>query len=59
MQGAYSGKRLARVEMVGAGLIYLPERPFEEERFIRDVQKLLRTKTGIVVVVSEGLKDKK
>lgn len=43
---------------LGPDLIYLPERPFEEERFIRDVQKLLRTKTGIVVVVSEGLKDK-
>lgn len=43
---------------LGPDLIYLPERPFEEERFLADVQKLLERKSGIVVVASEGLKDK-
>lgn len=42
----------------GPDLIYLPERPFDEDRFIEDVERLLKKKTGIVVVASEGLKDK-
>lgn len=44
---------------VGPDLIYLPERPFSEERFIEDVKRLLEKKSGIVVVASEGLKDEK
>ncbi len=43
---------------VGPDLIYLPERPFDEDQFIADVKKLLEKKSGIVVVASEGLKDK-
>lgn len=43
---------------VGPDLIYLPERPFDEEQYIKDVKELLEKKTGIVVVASEGLKDK-
>ncbi len=39
-------------------LIYLPEVPFSEEKFIEDVREKLRTKTGIVAVVSEGLSDR-
>ena len=48
---------LAR-ENGGAGpdLIYLPERPFDEEAFLVDVERLHREKGGVVVVVSEGLK---
>jgi len=42
---------------VGPDLIYLPERPFDEEKYIEDVKKLLEKKSGIVVVASEGLKD--
>ena len=38
-------------------LIYLPERPFSEERFLEDVARLHREKGGGVVVASEGLKD--
>lgn len=41
----------------GPDLIYLPERTFHEEKFIDDVRKLLAEKSGIVVVVSEGLTD--
>ena len=43
---------------VGPDLIYLPERPFDEEQYIQDIKKLLEKKSGIVVVASEGLKDK-
>lgn len=37
-------------------LIYLPERPFNEEEFLEDVKKLYDEKGGVVVVASEGLK---
>ncbi len=43
---------------LGPDLIYLPERPFDEDKFIADVKKLLEKKSGIVVVASEGLTDK-
>ena len=42
----------------GPDLIYMPERPFDEEKYIESVRQLLEKKTGIVVVASEGLKDK-
>lgn len=44
---------------LGPDLIYLPERPFDEDKFIEDVRKLLEKKKGIVVVASEGLKNAK
>ena len=39
-------------------LIYLPERAFDEDKFIEDVKKLLEKKSGILVVASEGLTGK-
>ena len=39
-------------------LIYWPEIPFSEEKFLEDVKEKLKTKSGIVVVASEGLSDK-
>jgi len=42
---------------LGPDLIYLPERPFDEDKYIEDIKKLLEKKTGIVVVASEGLKN--
>lgn len=42
----------------GPDLIYLPERAFDEEEFLEDVKELLKKKSGIVVVASEGLHDK-
>ncbi len=39
----------------GPDLIYLPERDFSEEAFLRDVKKLIEEKHHGVVVVSEGL----
>lgn len=41
----------------GPDLIYLPERPFSEEQFLRDVSRLQKEKGGVVVVASEGLKN--
>lgn len=41
----------------GPDLIYLPERPFDEARFLRDVQSLIDRKGCGVVVASEGLRD--
>ena len=38
-------------------LIYLPERPFNEEEFLEDVKRLYEEKGGVVVVASEGLKN--
>lgn len=42
----------------GPDFIYLPERPFDEKKFLGDVKKLLEKKSGIVVVASEGLKNR-
>lgn len=39
-------------------LIYLPERPFCEEEFLEDVERLYEKLGGVVVVVSEGLANK-
>lgn len=38
-------------------LIYLPERAFNEEEFLEDVKQLHKEKGGVVVVVSEGLRN--
>lgn len=39
-------------------LIYLPEIPFDEKAFLQDVSRLYERLGGVVVVASEGLKDK-
>lgn len=38
-------------------LIYLPERVFNEEEFLQDVKRLHEKQGGVVVVVSEGLRN--
>ncbi len=40
----------------GPDLIYLPELPFDLQRFRGNVEKLLKEKTSIVVAVSEGIR---
>lgn len=40
-------------------LIYTPEKPFQEKEFLEDVKKLYDEIGGVVVVVSEGLKNEK
>lgn len=42
----------------GADLIYLCEKDFDNARFISDVKEKLAQKNGILVAVSEGIKDK-
>ncbi len=41
----------------GADLIYLCEVPLDNDKFIRDVKEKLARKSGILVAVSEGVKD--
>lgn len=40
-------------------LIYLPEAPFELDRFLKDVKEAMKKQSNVVVCVSEGIKDKK
>lgn len=40
----------------GADLIYLPEKPFDVDAFIKKVAELLKVKKSIVIAVSEGIK---
>lgn len=50
---------LARQEdMIAPHLIYLPEIPFSVEQFVEDVKAQLEKYNSIIVVVSEGIKDK-
>lgn len=41
----------------GPDLIYLPERAFDERRFLDDVERLRERKSGILIVASEGLRN--
>lgn len=43
---------------VAPHLIYLPERVFSEEQFVADVKAKLEEFNSVIVVVSEGIKDK-
>lgn len=48
---------LARTEdCCGPDLIYLPELPFDIDRFLKKCNELLKKKTSIVIAVSEGIK---
>lgn len=42
----------------GPDLICLPERAFDEDQFLADIERLRSRKSGILVVASEGLRDK-
>lgn len=49
---------LAKTECCdGPDLIYLPEVAFDKDKFIADLEALLKEKTNIVVAVSEGIRD--
>lgn len=41
----------------GADLIYLCEKPLDNEKFVADVRAKLKQKSGILVAVSEGVKN--
>lgn len=42
----------------GADLIYLCEKAFDTDTFINQVKEKMKTKAGLLVAVSEGIKDK-
>ncbi len=48
---------LSNLNGVGADLIYLPEVPFDLEKFIDDVNDIYEAKGKVIVAVSEGIKD--
>lgn len=48
---------LASINGYGPDLIYLPEVPFELNKFLNDVKKLIKEKNSGLIVVSEGIKD--
>lgn len=48
---------LSNLNGVGCDLIYLPEIPFDLEKFIDDVNDIYEKKGKVVVAVSEGIKD--
>ena len=48
---------LSNLNGVGVDLIYLPEIPFDLEKFIDDVNDIYEKKGKVVVAVSEGIKD--
>ena len=52
---AASSALAAEAGVGGPDLIYVPERPFSEEAFLTDCQRLIDTKGSGVVVVSESL----
>lgn len=39
-------------------LIYLPEVPFDKERFLEDVRAQLAQRNNVIIAVSEGIRDK-
>ena len=39
-------------------LVYLPERPFETEKFLSDLDRVLRSQNWAIVVVCEGIRDR-
>jgi 6-phosphofructokinase 1 len=49
---------LARRGSLGPHLIYVPEVAFDEEKFLDEAKSLFERLGGVVVVASEGLRDK-
>lgn len=50
---------LANIYNNGPDLIYLPESPFDMDKFLADVKDLYDKKKKVLVAVSEGIKDAK
>lgn len=42
----------------GPDLIYLPEMPFDMDKFLEDTQRIYKENGKVIVAVSEGIKDK-
>ena len=50
-----AGAALAGVNGAGPDLIYLPECNFNMKKFLKEIDRLLRVKTNVMVAVSEGI----
>lgn len=50
--------KLAETVNCKADLIYLPETPFDQDKFISDVKRIYARKRKVLVCVSEGIKNK-
>ena len=48
---------LSNLNGIGADLIYLPEVPFDIDKFVDDVNDIYEAKGKVIVAVSEGIKD--
>ncbi len=48
-----------RTEKDAPHLIYLPEIPFEIDRFVQDVREVVKTQGGCVICVGEGIRNAK
>jgi 6-phosphofructokinase 1 len=48
---------LAAASGKGPDLVYLPEMPFDTERFIEDVREVYKKKRNVLVAISEGIAD--
>lgn len=44
-------------DCAGPDLIYLPELPFDIDKFLDKIRELLEKKTSVIVAVSEGIRD--
>lgn len=53
-----AGAKLSCVNGCAADLIYLPECPFDVDKFLEDVEKIYRKNQKVLVAVGEGLKTK-
>jgi 6-phosphofructokinase 1 len=53
-----ASSKLATLSGYGPDLIYLPEVPFDEEKFIEDVKAIYAKQNKCLVAVSEGIRDK-
>ncbi len=49
---------LASYKGYGPDLIYLPELPFDMDKFLSDVQKVYKETGKVIIAVSEGIRDK-
>ena len=53
-----AGSKLACLNNCGPDLIYLPECPFDVDKFLKSVSKIYETNRKVLVVVGEGIKTK-
>ena len=53
-----AGTKLASLNGLGPDLIYLPEVSFEIDKFLEDVKKIYDKQKKVLVVISEGIRNK-